>query len=91
MVHAWCAWHVQGHMHGVQGVLMVANRIVTDRRDEQNVRYPAGRSKLESIGAAACSSSARSPGSGTESRQRHSWPPAASGALALAHGGPPGL
>ena len=36
-----------------QGVLMVANRIVTDRRDEQNVRYPAGRSKLESIGVAA--------------------------------------
>ena len=37
-----------------QGVLMVANRIVTDRRDEQNVRYPAGRSKLESIGVVAC-------------------------------------
>jgi len=37
-----------------QGVLMVANRIVTDRRDEQNVRYPAGRSRLESIGVVAC-------------------------------------
>ena len=37
-----------------QGVLMIANRIVTDRRDEQNVRYPAGRSKLESIGVVAC-------------------------------------
>jgi len=37
-----------------QGVLMFANRIVTDRRDEQNVRYPAGRSKLESIGVVAC-------------------------------------
>jgi len=37
-----------------QGVLMVANRLVTDRRDEQNVRYPAGRSKLESISVVAC-------------------------------------
>ena len=37
-----------------QGVLMAANRLVTDRRDEQNVRYPAGRSKLESIGVVAC-------------------------------------
>ena len=43
-----------------QGVLMVANRIVTDRRDEQNVRYPAGRSKLESIGVAAWPTNASS-------------------------------
>ena len=61
-----------------QGVLMVANRIVTDRRDEQNVRYPAGRSKLESIGVAAC------PG------QRQSRPPTARGALALTRGVPAG-
>ena len=65
-----------------QGVLMVANRIVTDRRDEQNVRYPAGRSKLESIGVAAWP---RCPG------PRQSRPPTARGALALARGVPAAL
>ena len=64
-----------------QGVLMVANRIVTDRRDEQNVRYPAGRSKLESIGVAAWPC----PG------PRQSRPPTARGALALARGVPAAL